>query len=241
MRVIRAPSLGRAHELVVKMILEKGYVVETEDDEATVEFEETAITVENPLAEPTASGRSRFGRRFLDSYADALLHGSDAVFEYDYHSRLCDWGQGLTLEGGEVHADQIGYIIGKLKDAPESRRAVAVTWNPPVDECLHDCPCLQLIQCVVRDGKLLMKVVFRSNDMLSAAGANMFALAHLQKTIADALGLPCGAYTHISLVPHIYFVRDSNDIPPFCQDGAEISPIPEVCRACGKCPRSRLP
>lgn len=239
MRVIRAPSLGRAHELVVKMILEKGYVLATEDGEATVEFEETAITVEDPFTEPMASARSRFGLRFLRSYADALLHGSDAVFEYDYHGRLCDWGQGLCAGGAEVHADQIAYIVNKLRGARESRRAVAVTWNPPVDEALHDCPCLQLVQCLVRDGKLQMNVVFRSNDMLSAAGANMFALAHLQKAVADDLGLPCGAYTHISLVPHIYYLRDMNDIPPFCKEGAEISPIPEVCRACGRCPRSR--
>jgi len=239
MRVIRAPSLGRAHELVVKMILEKGYVLDTEDGEATAEFEETAITVDDPFAEPMASGRSRFGRRFLDSYADALLHGSDSVFEYDYHGRLFDWGQGLTCGGAEVHADQIAYIVKKLREAPESRRAVAITWNPPVDETLHDCPCLQLVQCVVRDGKLQMKVVFRSNDMLSAAGANMFALAHLQKAIADRLKIPCGSYTHISLVPHIYYRRDVNDIPPFCKEGTDITPIPEVCRACGRCARSR--
>ncbi|TAJ45287.1 thymidylate synthase [Methanofollis fontis] len=239
MRVIRAPTLARAHELVVKMILEKGYVLDTEEGEATVEFEETAITVENPFAEPMGSDRSRFGTRFLRSYADALLHGSEAIFEYDYHGRLYDWGQGLGMEGTEVHADQVAYIKQKLAASPESRRAVAVTWNPPVDESLRDCPCLQLVQCVVRDGALAMKVVFRSNDMLSAAGANMYALAHLQKEVADSLGLPCGPYTHISLVPHIYYIRDAADIPPFCKEGSEIRPIPEVCRACGRCPRSQ--
>jgi len=50
MRVIRAPAIGRAHELVVKMILEKGRVLQTEDDEATVEFEEVALQVDTPLA-----------------------------------------------------------------------------------------------------------------------------------------------------------------------------------------------
>jgi thymidylate synthase len=38
MRLIRAPAIGRAHEQVVKMILEKGWVLQTEDDEATIEF-----------------------------------------------------------------------------------------------------------------------------------------------------------------------------------------------------------
>jgi thymidylate synthase len=80
-----------------------------------------------------------------------------------------------------------------------------------------------------------MKVVFRSNDMLSAAGPNKFALVHLQKHIADALGLPCGPYTHVSLVPHIYYRRDMNDLQAFCGDGTDISPVDAVCEACGRC------
>jgi len=81
-----------------------------------------------------------------------------------------------------------------------------------------------------------MKVVFRSNDMLSAAGANMFALAHLQKSVADRLGLPCGSYTHISLVPHVYYLRDLQELEGFCLKGAEIRPVEQVCRSCGRCP-----
>jgi thymidylate synthase len=42
MRTIRAPNLARAHELVVKTILEKGWVLETEDQEATIESDEIA-------------------------------------------------------------------------------------------------------------------------------------------------------------------------------------------------------
>ena len=83
-----------------------------------------------------------------------------------------------------------------------------------------------------------MKVVFRSNDMLTAAGANMYALVQLQRHIAGNLGLPVGSYSHISLVPHIYHTRDINDIPPFCARGEKIRPVIEVCRICGKCPRA---
>ena len=122
---------------------------------------------------------------------------------------------------------------------PSSRRAIAITWNPVIDEQLDDCPCLQLVQCTLRDGRLAMKVIFRSNDMLTAAGANMYALVQLQKSIADRLGVPCGTYTHISLVPHIYYLRDMHDIEPFCGKGEFIQPVQEVCRACGRCDRSK--
>jgi thymidylate synthase len=139
-----------------------------------------------------------------------------------------------------VHIDQIAYIVDKIKSSPATRRAIAITWNPVIDEKLDDCPCLQLIQCVLREGKLHMRVIFRSNDMLTAAGANMYALVQLQKTIADALLVPCGTYTHISLVPHIYYIRDIDDIEPFCGKGAFIQPVIDVCRTCQKCKRAKL-
>jgi len=238
MRVIRAPSIGRAHELVVQMILEKGWVLETEDNEATVEFEEIALQVDTPLSEPLASPHSRFQQKFLEKYAYDLLEGSTASFEYDYHGRLFDWGERLSTSEQNVHIDQIAYIVRKLKQSKNSRRAIAITWNPVIDENLDDCPCLQLVQCILRDNRLHMRVIFRSNDMLTAAGANMYALVRLQKSIADQLGVPCGTYTHISLVPHIYYLRDMDDIKPFCGQGQLIRPIPEVCRACRGCGRA---
>ena len=239
MRVIRAPSIGRAHEQVIQMILEKGRVLTTEDAEATVEFEEIAMQIDTPLAEPLVSAHSRFQQKFVEQYAKDLLNGSKASFEYDYHGRLFNWGERLESGGQPVHVDQIDYIVDKLRSSPVSRRAVAITWNPVIDEKLDACPCLQLVQCVLRDGKLCMRVIFRSNDMLTAAGANMYALVQLQKSIGDKLGVPCGTYTHISLIPHIYYIRDVHDIEPFCGKGTLIQPVAEVCRACRKCDRAK--
>jgi thymidylate synthase len=235
MRIIKAPSIGRAHELVVKMILEKGWVLDTEDGEATVEYDEVALKIDNPASAPKVSAHSRFQERFMEKYAQDLVRGSDSVFEYDYHGRLFQWGERLSSGGADVSVNQVDYIVRKLSEARETRRAIAITWNPVIDESLDDCPCLQLVQCLVRNDRLQMKVVFRSNDMLTAAGANMYALTRLQEYIAGRLSLPAGSYTHISLVPHIYYKRDMNDIEPFCGRGSYIKPIPEVCSLCGKC------
>lgn len=236
MRTFRAPSIAAAHEWAVRTVLEKGYPVTTENGEATIESEPLAMELRDPLAEPMASPASRFQQRFLEQYADALLHGTDAVFEYDYHSRLFAWGEGLERSGVPVAIDQVAYIVGKLTEAPESRRAIAVTWNPATDEVMRDCPCLQLVECQLRAGRLAMQVVFRSNDMLSAAGSNMFALVGLQKEIAEQLGATVGTYTHISLVPHLYHRRDAADLARFCARFESVAPVAGACAACRGCP-----
>ncbi len=235
MRTFRGPHLAAAHEWAVRTVLEKGYLVTTENGEETVECEPLAIELRDPLVEPMASPASRFQRRFLEQYATDLIEGSDAIFEYDYHSRLFGWGDGLASEGGPVKVDQVAYIVEKLSASPVSRRAVAITWNPVTDEQMRDCPCLQLVQCQLRDGRISMQVVFRSNDMLSAAGANLFALVHLQKSIAERLGALVGTYSHISLVPHLYHRRDAADLARFCERFGNVSPIKGACEACRGC------
>ncbi|NLX48747.1 MAG: thymidylate synthase [Methanospirillum sp.] len=236
MRTFRGPHLAAAHEWAVRTVLEKGYAVTTENGEETIECEPIALEVREPLAEPMASPASRFQRRFLEQYAADLLEGSGAVFEYDYHSRLFEWGEGLVRDERPVSVDQIAYIARKLTGAPQSRRAMAITWNPATDEEMRDCPCLQLVQCELRQGRLAMQVVFRSNDMLSAVGANMFALVNLQRAIAGRLGADLGTYTHISLVPHIYHRRDASDLARFCERFGSITPVPGACTVCRGCP-----
>jgi len=210
MKLIKSPTLARAHELAVKYVMDHGTIVHTEDEELTLETDEICIEVRTPMEEPMLSPKSKFKIQFVKEYADHLLHGNTSEFEYDYHERLFEWF-GMT--------DQIQYIINTLKDNVTSRRAIAVTWEPTTDQIVPDVPCLQLVQCVWRRGKLHMKVVFRSNDVLSAMGSNMYALVMLQKYIADALEIPVGFYTHIALIPHIYYRRDASDVGAFADEG----------------------
>ena len=192
MRIIRAPTLARAHELAVRTVLEKGWVLETENEEATIECDELALEVAAPESAPMVSPASRFQQRFLDAYAENLLRGSDAKFEYDYHRRLFDWGERLSAEGKDVHVDQVDYIARKLTEAPTTRRAVAITWNPVVDK--PDVFVLSSSACCGTgdEGRL------PSNDILSAG--QTYARSHLQKAIAGG----SAARAHIALVPTYY-------------------------------------
>ena len=60
-----------------------------------------------------------------------------------------------------------------------SNRAVAVTIDPKLDSEREDIPCLQFLQFIVRDGKLTVHCIFRSNDIFGAFYSNMFFIGYL--------------------------------------------------------------
>lgn len=238
-RVFRVKTLSDAHEATVAHVLENGTVVTTEDGEETVETGMVTVTVTSPLDQPQASPRSRFKSGFLTEYRNAIVYGGKGSFDYDYHTRLFAWGCGFDGAGKPTEVDQVAYIVEKVRAHRTSRRGVAVTWNPLTDAKKKDVPCLQLIQVLARHNTLSLTAIFRSNDVLSAMGANMYGLVGLQEEIAQQVGASVGSYTHIALVPHVYHVRDASDIPPFCGEGITVHPSRAVCTACGRCMRVR--
>ncbi len=218
---VRAYCLGKAHEEVLKTILKHGRYLLTEDGEKTLELPEPLnIHVSDPFADYMISPHNMFGSNAMRQYVNDLIEGTKSEFVYTYHNRLFDYphtesgtgGLQVTGDGKGGGRDQIEYIIEKLREDPSSRRAMGITWFPFRDAGSDNPPCLQRLQCFIRDGRLNMHVEFRSNDMLSALGANMYALAHLQKHIADALGAGCGWYSHTSVSAHLYYERDHEEL-----------------------------
>lgn len=228
-RLIVSPTVGDAWEMCVRHVLRKGVSVTTEDGEETLETDELIVKVDNPFSEPMISTLAPYGSQMFDAYVDQLLNGTNSKFDYDYHGRLFnhpivsyEWTYDhLKDDDGWVDrdcgVDQIADIVETLQRDKQSRRSVAVAWNVGTDgdyarQGTCSVPCLQWLQFLVRDGKLQLKVLFRSNDILLAMHANMYALVHLQKYVADQLGLPVGSYTHIVTVPHIYVKRDASEL-----------------------------
>lgn len=213
MIAIVAPSLAAAWERAVRHVLVKGVPVTTEDGEETLETDEMIIKVDNPLWNlKSPHARCPCGANMLDAYAEQLIGGTGNTFDYNYHDRLFRYH--VNWDDDADVTDQIVAVTNRLKDSLQTRRAIALVWNVNDDSenYWESVPCLQWIQFLVRDNKLQMKVLFRSNDVLLAMHANMYALVHLQQYVATALGLPVGSYTHIVTVPHIYYKRDANEV-----------------------------
>lgn len=108
-----------------------------------------------------------------------------------------------------ANGNQVEEVLEKLRANPESRQAVLSLWDPAVDnaEGRRDCPCTLNIQFRIRDDKLNMLVTMRSNDIVRGLyhDATQFSLLHV--TLAAALGVKVGTYTHVAGSFHIY-VKD---------------------------------
>lgn len=114
----------------------------------------------------------------------------------------------LTLYGayGRRLYGQIDDMIGRLRQDPNDRRAVLSIWEArDLTAQSKDPPCNNLLYFKLRDGRLNMTVICRSNDLhwgLYAVNIPTFGL--LQEYIASRLGVELGWQAHLSNSLHIY-------------------------------------
>lgn len=85
----------------------------------------------------------------------------------------------------------------KIRQDPNTRRAVAFTFDIVNDNDKEDIPCLQFIQLMVYGGCLYMTVLFRSNDIKYAFASNIYGLMKLHIKFADDLGLKVGDFNYV--------------------------------------------
>ena len=112
---------------------------------------------------------------------------SDALYEYVRSAEdpeIIDNTQGFVYTYpnrifAHFDVDQFNTMKERILTATGSNRAVAVTIDPKLDEDREDIPCLQFLQCLVRDNELTIHCMFRSNDIYGAFYSNMFFIAYI--------------------------------------------------------------
>lgn len=111
------------------------------------------------------------------------------------------WGAYGTRVGHQVEL-----AVAKLENDPETRQAVVTLWDPQLDNegGKHDYPCTVAFGFAVRRKRLVMNTVMRSNDVWLGFPYDVFQFTQLQLTVAAALGLEPGPYTHTAWSMHVY-------------------------------------
>lgn len=107
-------------------------------------------------------------------------------FVYTYPERLqalwtCD------ENGSYKFWNQIKVMIERLKNNLGSNRAVATLYQVGLDHDRVDIPCLNWLQFTVRNNRLTLHVVFRSNDIYGAWPSNMYFLTYLGLKVQEKL------------------------------------------------------
>ena len=230
--------------LLSEWLIEAGGTLMTEDNELTFESPGMTVHVTESWRYPKWSPALQFGQSMLEQYVHQLTGitsrtGTNKDFEYTYGNRIFDYPRAEVWRGDDVEGTRLGVdagslvlfgdgdgkglnqvatsIIERLKANPSSRRAIAVTWVAEHDMYSRDPPCLQFIQCLVRDRKVNLHAVFRSHDMAGGWGPNAYALQELKTHIVGALNGPnpdpktmyvVGYLETYSVSAHIYLKQD---------------------------------
>lgn len=163
--------------------------------------------------------------KFTDDNED-ILNGA-------YGKRIRDWY-------GE---DQLLSVFEKLKRDPYSRQAVIVLFDPERDNYIFestdsyskDIPCTNYFNFQIRDGKLNMGVVMRSNDLHKGSIYDIPNFITIQHILAGWLDVEVGKYTHTAFSFHIYesdienlidIYNTKDDVNPYV--GVDIDESPKL-------------
>lgn len=182
---IDVDTIARAHEFVIKAIMEDGEEQDIETYPGKIEktweyHEPIMIIVRTPDKLPMVSNACMFGERSMKKYSEDFTKltpprtdGMGAV--YTYANRLFDYPLRAYFEndhftgykyvgngdpdifGKNRGFDQIGTVVDRLSKNKESRRAIATTWVPEIDSVSDEPPCLQFTHFMIRNCKYVWK------------------------------------------------------------------------------------
>jgi len=96
--------------------------------------------------------------------------------------------------------DQIEWVVNKIKKKPETKQGT-IALNKPGD---NQIPCLSLMNFKYRNDKLLMTVVYTTQNVFSSQPGNLLALRQIQKNVAANIGVEMGHVELLVLSAHIY-------------------------------------
>jgi len=112
---------------------------------------------------------------------------------------------GYQWQRGYNHKSQLDYIVGLLKDNPETRQAcISIYDGKEHPDYKTDTPCTYAVQFTILHGRLDMCVTMRSNDLWFGFCNDQYCFSKLQKMVSDELNIEPGVYYHFAHNMHLY-------------------------------------
>ena len=112
---------------------------------------------------------------------------------------------GYQWQRGYNHTSQLDYIVGLLKENPETRQAcISIYDGKEHPDYKTDTPCTYAVQFTILHGRLDMCVTMRSNDLWYGFCNDQYCFSKLQKMVSDELNIEPGVYYHFAHNMHLY-------------------------------------
>lgn len=127
-----------------------------------------------------------------------------------YWDKITDDGITSNSAYGYILMKKFGYnqielAIRQLKEDPNSRRAIMNINTPSRNKIItRDLQCTISLVPYIRDNKVYMTAIMRSNDIITGVPYDVTYFTEVQKYIAKRLGLETGSYTHFDVSLHLY-------------------------------------
>lgn len=213
---IDVDTIARAHEFVVRALIEDGEQQDIETHPGKIEktwehHEPITIIVRSPGGQPMVSEACMFGEKFIDKYSGdftkltppradgngAVYTYANRLFDYPISQMVRDYPFGLDPEevmiltgNGNGHGlNQIEQVINRLSKNPESRRANAITWVPELDGVSNEPPCLQFAHFMLRNCKYMWKKLDPKDTREPATPREFVRMHDLVRVDAGSVGL----------------------------------------------------
>lgn len=195
--LIYGNNLPNAYHNALTSLETSGDIVECPDWNQKQKELSMTVHISDPIAEPRISKLFIGGPHELQQYEMEML---DGILDFEIQPEKGKWSYTYHNRYEKYYS----FIVEELKRNPYSRRAVISIRDNEEDIKHGDPACFQNMQFMIRENKLDMFVLFRSNDLPEAFFMNAWALIKLQEKIAQELCVDVGTYTHTSNSMHCY-------------------------------------
>jgi thymidylate synthase len=200
MITLKASSINDAWEKLLKDIIKHGYMP---DDIEFYKAERIIVEIDKPKVEVPHKLFPRT-KEELDIINEYLCTGKNE--ENVWH----EWTKIYYHRLFDSPNSQIEYIINKLKERPGGK-ACACTWRKEIDQIAERMPCMLVIWCQSREGKIDLHVHGQEGDVYKKSIMNMQEYVALQKHLAKILNLEIGRFV-FSLDFGYIFMKDKDSV-----------------------------
>lgn len=169
------------------------------------------ISIINPQDRVIKTPWRKFSKTYAEREWNWYLSGNPSVAEIKKYAPTWDkMHSGDNIVNSNygyqwLRKNQLKKCIEQLKQNPNTRQAwISIYDGKEKDRYEYDTPCTMCIGFEIRDMKLCMTVVMRSNDLIYGFCNDTYCFSKLQEYVASKLGLAVGEYCHFAHDLHIY-------------------------------------